>query len=41
VKLGGLEQTKKGYREQRGLPLIETTFQNVLFGLACCEQTPA
>jgi putative ABC transport system permease protein len=32
MKLGGLEQTKEIYRERRGLPLLETLFQDL--GLA-------
>ena len=30
---GGVEQTKELYRDQRGLPMIETTFQDLRFGL--------
>src|SRR5207302_1011609 len=30
---GGLEQTKEIYRDQRGLPMIETTLQDLRFGL--------
>src|SRR6266849_4552768 len=30
---GGIEQTKELYREQRGLPMIETTLQDLRFGL--------
>jgi macrolide transport system ATP-binding/permease protein len=30
---GGVEQTKELYRDQRGLPVIETTLQDLRFGL--------
>src|SRR5213594_1559603 len=30
---GGVEQTKEIYRDQRGLPVIETTLQDLRFGL--------
>src|SRR5438093_7818648 len=30
---GGVEQTKEIYRDQRGLPMIETTLQDLRFGL--------
>ena len=29
---GGVEQTKELHREQRGLPMIETTLQHLRFG---------
>src|SRR5580700_2430900 len=29
---GGFEQTKEVYRDQRGLPMIETTLQDLRFG---------
>jgi macrolide transport system ATP-binding/permease protein len=37
---GGVEQTKELYREQRGLPLIETTFQDLRFGLRMLRRSP-
>ncbi len=42
VDLGGVEQTKEIYREQRGLPMIETALQDLRFGfrmLRRVEQT--
>ena len=33
LDLGGVEQTKQAYREQRGLPMIETALQDLRFGL--------
>jgi predicted permease len=32
IKLGGVEQTKEGYRERRSLPLLETLWPDVRFG---------
>jgi len=32
-EFGGLQQTKEVYREQRGLPLLETLLQDVRFGV--------
>src|SRR6266700_2140283 len=29
---GGVEQTKENYRDQRGLPMIDTTLQDLRFG---------
>src|SRR3981189_896556 len=31
MKLGGVEQTKEIYRDRRGLPLLETFFQDLRF----------
>jgi putative ABC transport system permease protein len=33
MKLGGVEQTKEMYRERRGLPILETLFQDLRFGM--------
>ena len=33
IRLGGIEMTKEIYREQRGLPVLETLLQDVRFGL--------
>jgi predicted permease len=33
IKLGGLEQAKQAYRERKGLPWLETLWQDVRFGL--------
>src|SRR5713101_6024691 len=40
LDLGGLEQTKQIYREQRGLPMIETTLQDLRFGLRMLRRSP-
>jgi macrolide transport system ATP-binding/permease protein len=37
---GGIEQTKQIYREQQGLPLIETTLQDLRFGLRILRRSP-
>src|SRR2546427_6480440 len=38
---GGVEQTKENYRDQRGLPMIETTLQDLRFGLRMLRRIPA
>src|SRR6266550_2028298 len=37
---GGVEQTKENYRDQRGLPMIETTLQDLRFGLRMLRGSP-
>src|SRR3984893_15361499 len=37
---GGVEQTKEIYREQRGMPMIETTLQDLRFGLRMLRRSP-
>ena len=37
---GGVEQTKELYRDRRGLPTIETTFQDLRFGLRMLGKNP-
>src|SRR4029077_8702558 len=37
---GGVEQTKELYREQRGLPMIETTVQDLRFGFRILRRRP-
>jgi macrolide transport system ATP-binding/permease protein len=37
---GGVEQTKELYRDQRGLPIIETTLQDLRFGLRMLRRDP-
>src|SRR5437660_1424371 len=37
---GGLEQTKEIYRDQRGLPMIESTLQDLRFGLRMLRRSP-
>src|SRR6267378_3460855 len=38
---GGIEQTKEIYRDQRGLPMIETTLQDLRFGLRMLRRSPS
>src|SRR2546427_2869472 len=37
---GGVEQTKELYREQRGLPMIETALQDLRFGFRMLRRSP-
>jgi macrolide transport system ATP-binding/permease protein len=37
---GGVDQTKELYRDQRGLPIIETTFQDLRFGFRMLRRDP-
>src|SRR5271165_41218 len=37
---GGVEQAKELYRDQRGLPVIETTLQDLRFGLRMLRRNP-
>lgn len=38
---GGVEQTKELYRDRRSLPLIETTVQDLRFGLRMLRRSPS
>ena len=40
MKLGGVEQTKENYREQRGLPFLEVVFQDLRFGVRMLFKNP-
>ncbi|HKV64141.1 MAG TPA: ABC transporter permease [Candidatus Acidoferrum sp.] len=40
IKLGGLEQTKEIYRDQRRLPLLETLFQDLRFAFRLLRKNP-
>jgi predicted permease len=40
LDLGGIEQTKQVYREQRGLPMLETTLQDLRFGFRMLLRSP-
>ena len=37
---GGVEQTKENYRDQRGLPMIDTTLQDLRFGFRMLRRNP-
>ena len=40
MKLGGMEQTKENYRDRRGLPFLETLFQNLRFAFRSLRKNP-
>jgi putative ABC transport system permease protein len=40
VKLGGIEQTKENYREQRGVPFLETLWADIRYGLRMLRKNP-
>jgi predicted permease len=40
LKLGGVESTKEAYRDQRGLPLLETLWRDVRFGARQLRRNP-
>jgi len=40
IKLGGIEQTKETYRDRRGLPMVETFFQDLRFATRMLRKSP-
>jgi len=40
LKLGGVEQTKESYRDQRGIPLLESFLRNVRLGARMLLKNP-
>src|SRR6266496_1813414 len=40
IKLGGIESTKEAYRDQRGLPVLETLWQDVRYGVRMLGKNP-
>jgi predicted permease len=40
IKLGGMEQTKTAHRERRGFPWVETSWQDICFGLRMLKKNP-
>ncbi len=41
MKLGGVEQTKSNYRDRRGLPFLETLFQDLRFAVRMLLKNPS
>lgn len=37
---GGVEQTKEAYRDQRGLPIVETLIQDIRYGIRMLRRNP-
>src|SRR5689334_238362 len=40
IKLGGIESTKEAYREQRGLPIMETFWQDLRYSTRMLRKNP-
>src|SRR3984885_3075931 len=40
VDFGGIENTKELYRDQRGLPILETALQDIRFGFRMLRRSP-
>jgi hypothetical protein len=40
IRLGGIESTKESYRDQRGLPILDTFFRDIRFGARQLRKNP-
>src|SRR5262249_37751314 len=40
IKLGGIESMKEAYRDQRGLPILETLWQDIRYGTRQLRKNP-
>src|SRR5260221_5473820 len=40
IQFGGIESTKESYRDQRGLPVLDTFFQDIRFGARQLRKNP-
>jgi predicted permease len=40
IKLGGVEQVKESVRDRRGIPFLETLFQDLRFGIRMLRKSP-
>jgi len=40
LKFGGVESAKENYRDRRGIPLLETTWQDIRFALRMLRKSP-